>query len=1082
MPEIFPLHLFPEGALASSIITTVWLGIFVVAFFNLRLGWVLSGLVVPGYLVPLLLLKPSAALIVFVEGSLTYLLVWFYSEFLSRHFGWSNFFGRDRFFALVLTSVIVRIVGDGWLLPMLGEYINQRWQLQFDYHNNLHSFGLIIVSLIANNFWKTGFRQGLTPLFVTVGITYLLIRYGLMELTNFSISDIGFLYEDVATSILASPKAYIILLTTAFVASRMNLFYGWDFSGILIPSLIALQWYQPEKVLFSFVEALVVLFLAKLVLLAPFFQRVTIEGARKLLLFFNVSFAYKMVLAYVLLWRWPELKVSDYYGFGYVLPTLMAIKMHDKDIIARLTRATLQTSIVAALVATCIGFLLSLLPDPWGWLVADARKQAVVHPASHAGSLLDYLREDKIFLYRTRTREQVGQPLAGELEAFVSASRWLAGVNRLPSDAELDQVASLLAGANYQLEIKEGRYLLLRENEPRLYRGTFVINPAAHSDLVVEVPAPLDEHGALEAAAWIFRQYDARALVIAGSARRANKDGSADVLLSPNTFFQAFHRVFARNSVLQVRTYTPETARVLAGSRRESGALEIAEPPSAVRVKGVLPEAFSLQALKLAIDHFDIVWQPTPLPNLQRDTTASGFVELLLNRDDVRKVLARGLNAERNTRLELLDRSMEGYLQAWLLADKKRIAPAGSNLYQPPLLEQLLYFDDEVLSPLLAAMQRHYGEAGWTAAGLEELRLINLAAGVVGYELVRYRHQSTGRDYVILAEIEGASARPYWGTYVFRPGVYQPYVIEVPRPLVEVNSFEFAVAQFERLQGFALLIGGAHPEANFDHSADLVKLQNRASVFNLVGQVIQRHSGDQAMLTLQSRVLGSRRESPLPASDLLISFADGQVERDKLSGLGEQLLQSLEASGLSHKFAGGSVDAAGYDAAGVLQAQHLGASRNKEFAIAWVSPLARNEYRQQSEPTPQAMHFAALHIPGQETDLARLLGARPFRPEPIPADLQARIDAYLLRQDIVLLHDALRAYGHFRFERIVDINSRQGYLLISDAQGRWLAVANLSARQNTRLQHVDRRNQDLRRQAGDFIERGSAWLLVERAQ
>jgi len=52
-----------------------------------------------------------------------------------------------------------------------------------------------------------------------------------MEYTNFTISNLSYVYEDIAASMLASPKAYIILITTSFVASRMNLLYGWEFSG-----------------------------------------------------------------------------------------------------------------------------------------------------------------------------------------------------------------------------------------------------------------------------------------------------------------------------------------------------------------------------------------------------------------------------------------------------------------------------------------------------------------------------------------------------------------------------------------------------------------------------------------------------------------------------------------------------------------------------------------------------------------------------------------------------------------------------------------------------------------------------------
>ena len=52
MSGLFPIDVFPHGALANSVTTCVWIGIFVVVFFNLRFGWALSGLVVPGYLAP----------------------------------------------------------------------------------------------------------------------------------------------------------------------------------------------------------------------------------------------------------------------------------------------------------------------------------------------------------------------------------------------------------------------------------------------------------------------------------------------------------------------------------------------------------------------------------------------------------------------------------------------------------------------------------------------------------------------------------------------------------------------------------------------------------------------------------------------------------------------------------------------------------------------------------------------------------------------------------------------------------------------------------------------------------------------
>lgn len=72
------------GSLAASVDAAVWVGVCVVCFFNLRLGWVLSGLVVPGYLVPLLLTRPWSAAAVVVEAVVTYVVVWFFSEGCAR--------------------------------------------------------------------------------------------------------------------------------------------------------------------------------------------------------------------------------------------------------------------------------------------------------------------------------------------------------------------------------------------------------------------------------------------------------------------------------------------------------------------------------------------------------------------------------------------------------------------------------------------------------------------------------------------------------------------------------------------------------------------------------------------------------------------------------------------------------------------------------------------------------------------------------------------------------------------------------------------------------------------------------------
>lgn len=352
------IPLFPEGGLASSVITTVWVGVFVLCFFNLRFGWVLSGLVVPGYLVPLIIVKPLAAAVIVAEAILSFALVWLFSEKLGRG-RWPALFGRDRFMGLILASIAVRLTLDGFVLPDLADWLAGHGYRQLDWQSDLQSFGLVIVSLLANQFWKPGLARGLFAMVVTVGLTWAIVRFGLMEFTNFRISGVSYLYEGLASSILASPKAYIILVLTAMYASHMNVRYGWDFSGILIPALIALQWYQPIKILTSFLEAGVIYGIAVLVLRLPMLANTTIEGGRKLLLFFNISFAYKLLLGHAIVLLGISVKTTDTYGFGYLLATLIAVKAHDKQIFPRLMRTTLQVSLMGAVAGNVFGLIVS---------------------------------------------------------------------------------------------------------------------------------------------------------------------------------------------------------------------------------------------------------------------------------------------------------------------------------------------------------------------------------------------------------------------------------------------------------------------------------------------------------------------------------------------------------------------------------------------------------------------------------------------------------------------------------------------------------------------------------------------------
>jgi hypothetical protein len=1124
--DIFPIPLFPQGSLSSSITTTVWVGIFVVAYFNLRLGWVLSGLVVPGYLVPLFILNPWSAVIIIIEAIITYFVILVISEYLSRLGYWCSVFGRDRFLAIVLASVLVRVILDGWLLEKIGQQVIEfvhnyyGYELVFDYHDKLHSFGLIIVALMANQFWKTGVIRGLIPLFSSLLLTGMIV-FMLMELTNFSISNLNYMYEDLAISILSAPKAYIIVIVTAFIASRMNLHYNWDFNGILIPALLALQWYQPHKILLSFVEAFFILIVAKGILAIPLLKAMSIEGARKLLLFFNIGFFYKMGLGYFLLWFMPTVKVTDYYAFGYLLSTLIAMKMYDKQIAIRMTGGILITSLSGIFVASFLGLFITLLP----WDSPSNQTETVVEEVqmkSEKQTLMVLIHQDKIDLYQGMVSNGYVEPTVEEINHFKKGLKYLLKYQEQKEKALLQQAANYFAQVHYETLLVQERYIYLRESSKKKRgRGFYVLDLEADIDanILVEVPTPLDEWGMMEAGYILFRQMQGNALAIAGSAQNAKRNNTSNMLINQHSFFQTFHRELVRHNVLQVRaTYTKKNQWALSKieSVKEN---QLSDLPSSLWIKGILPPGLELSRLERLIGGYIIEWATPHFRNAQRDFTSTGFTELFLNEEDVFKLLfspiknpivffkkeeenqgrqnQAGLNQEKQNQEEQNQegQNIEGYLQTWLNG-KTQFAPKGSDLYKPPQLEELLFFDKELLTPLLKLIRNQYHTDHWRKAGLEGLQVLAKAANIIGYEIELYQDQQA--NYLILKE--QSEDRRYWGTYVFRLGVGKNYLIQVPRPIYEINSFEYAVTLFARLQAKVLLIAGTHPLTNRDRSSDLVLYRNLRSIFNAVNQVTLRELGedeqkDEAMLVIQIRTMARRHDGLLPEADLLLAFDKGMsseknlcslsktlftfkkgiVPENNLCQLAKNFVHLLNEKHEKIEFVHGKAFTAGYEVGHLPQVLYLPATQNKEFVILWLSPSIHQFYRKQKEANIQGIQFNALNIPTVKKTLHEYIMSRPVgKTEQIAQTFREMLKRYIQKQDILILQDLLNYWPQYRLERFIDINSKQAFLLIFIEKEKISLIANLLPR------HPDSRHQfspiESQKTVARFIENRTAWL------
>ena len=1056
----------------------MWVGVFVATVFNLRFGWVLSALVAPGYLVPLLFLRPWAVVVIIFESLITYFIVRSFSGVLSRSGYAGALFGRDRFFAFIIVSVIVRVVFDGWLLLQLGEHLNDTYGIDFDYQNNLHSFGLIIISLLANLFWKTGVLKGIFPLSINIGVTYAIVRYVLIEYTNFRLSGVGYMYEDIAASILASPKAYIILITVAFLASRMNLHYGWEFHGILIPSLIALQWYQPEKVLITMVEALIILFASRWLLSAPVFKNTTMEGGRLLFLCFTISFIYKIALSYFILWVAPAAKITDYFAFGYLLSTLMAVKMYEKDIAPRLSRSVLQISLIGVAIASVIGYLLTstqqilaleekvLMQGSAG--VAIERREGV--------KLIDLARSTKVKIYKSKVKDITPIPSQRDVDKFNEGVKALAKYVDTKNGSHLITASNMFFAVGYKIIEAEGKYLCLVEEDDWRGWGFYAVNLDKESSMLVQVPAPVAEWGALEGGSWIYKSLNAKALAIAGAARDANTDGSADVLSNPTSFFFAFYRVFGRANTLQVRGDS-DTQKRLQGSKKKL--TDSSGDTNILWVKRTLPLGLDVAQMKGKVDTVDLRWDERADTNIIRQETSQGFAELVLTRDTMRTLLFTPAFDTPDVRKQVLVQRIDGYLQDWLLSGKGRIAKRGSGLYVQPRIEEILFFDELIVTPLISIIQNEFSGDSWSEKGLKELKSISSYAHSVGFELVDYYHESTGQRYIILTEKADAESLRYWGTYIFRLGAATPFIIQAPRPLFEINSFEYAVYLFERLKASAILIGGAHPNANTDLSSDIIQRRNKENIFLMINQALIRESGDKPALVIQCRAFGFRRDRPFPDIDAVVAFDNWAVEKEKMGPLGLELIEAFEEDGMAVRVADGSIETAGYEVGASVMAGYLSAMPNKELALLWISPLARASYRQQTENRMQMIKFHAAGITTDTEEIGEYVEKFKWRKRSskIPDKLISMVDQFIKNKDFILLKSIIANYPEYEFRRLLDINSKQTFM-VGVGNGNQLAfVANLIPRSFGKEVLISHRDQAMAG-AKKFIETRATWLYV----
>jgi gamma-polyglutamate biosynthesis protein CapC len=1049
------LEFLPAGGLASSVITTVWIGVMVVVFFNLRFGTTLSGLVVPGYLVPLFLVNPVSAWVILVESVVTYFGARLLIEHLLTRIGLSEMFGRDRFFMLILFSVLVRVISDGYVLPELSEMLTF-YGAPLELRSGLHSFGLIIIALCANQFWNGGFKIGASSLALYLVCTFLIIRFILIPFTNFNISTLGYMYEDIATSILASPKAYIILITSAFVASRMNLKYGWDFNGILIPSLLALQWYNPEKILTTFIEAFVIYFGAQLVMKAPYIRQMNLEGARQMFVFFNVGFVYKIIIGYAIIWFIPQQKVTDFYGFGYLLGTLIALKMYQKGIAIRITRTTLQTSFFSIVIASFIGFSFTLFAiDSEDDYQVFSASQSIEQSELGLNTFIAKLRSES---YLSESEQQTPPLSPQQVDVFTRLFKALAQVKSVNQDS-VSVLSQLVIAVDYQLTVIEERYVILSDKIPKRGHGIFILDTQAKSQLHVQIPRALEEVAAAGIADIFFNSLDARYMSISAARAARSKEGADNVLLNPQSLLHLFFSQIGLNNTLQVRAYKQESIRKIFGIRNQPGLITLQAPKNTLWVKRSLPKDLSLNKLEQLVGELETHWQAPPdMQNRQRDVSYQGFSEIFINAKGIANTY---IHSVRKNKIEAISayQRIDGYLQAYLHENKLKIAEKGSNAYQPASQYELLYFAEAFLAPVLSIINNASNQNEQQI--LEQISHYSEAATTFGYETIVYKHLTTGDQYLILKESEQLKNKKYWGTFVLKIGNASHYIIEVPRPINEQQSYEFGAMLFERLQARALIISGSHPFANTDGSSILTARMNKHSMFNLFHQVLLKTYRNDYPVAVQIRGFSDINESNQKA--YLTYYKNRKVNIDQHIELTE-LKEAVGLLGFEVDASTGQAPFSPRAAKNNAQSRYTRYVPESQYAEIWLPTMLRKQMKRNTQDSNIGKQLLAYGIETRSMDVQTWLFEQTFNYKQA-SDLgfiQHQLKRYLQSNHIVEIAQILQRHPANSLTAVLDQNT-QHLFLVSMTEGNinWIANLNgLVANENNDTEISLNQNQD----------------------
>lgn len=890
-PGVDLLFAIPRG-LEQSILLAVLIGFLVTFVLVESFGWVFVGVVIPGYLASVLAIQPSAGLAVLLDSVLTYFVAKLFELALGRSGASSEFFGRERFFLLVVASVFVRQHTQTWLWALALEGSSPWLSLPPSFQRGFSSIGIVLVPLMANLLWKLDLRRGAWQMAVTTLVTYAALAWWLLPDTTLSYSAIELSYEDTAIDFVGNAKAYIIFLCTAYIASQLNLYYGWDFNGILVPALLGLLWFHPGKLLATIGEAIVVYLVTLRLPRAPLLRSLTIEGPRRLALVFVTSVLLKWIIGWAVGDGLPMIKLNDFYGFGYLLPALLVVKMTQRKSMRMVLLPSVLASLLGFVSGSLIGFGLSFFDPP-----PTSPKRRPTAPLASTRLLRD---PDGVSALGHLHALERADPSAGAPQTLVYARVWESTARWLerPDAGRFAALRDELEGTPLELVPvgeRDGRAvhaLIERDGDPNLGWETALLVPGAPGPVLM-VPRPVAEAPIAEAASVLCRRMECRALVVAGA------DVERDPWLGLSTSsFDVVRSALEDGPMLELRS-DPQTG-----------------PGPVLHVGAKLPPSIDLRTAWETDIRLD--WSSPPLEASGPPPPLGGT--LRLDPKDIDALL----------RAETPPIHRATSPPRWVMQRERDPLVRTRPPSPPPSALEARFLELELVAPLVdvAAGRRPPAELerlGWRAARL-------------GLELWDVDDCGDGQPCLGLLDPLGGDGLG-WGALLVRRGEVREFAVEVPRPDRAFGTQQLGLELWHQLEGRAIYFGPSSDETH-----DPMALGNIHAPLMPFHQALDRALGDGSTRPLLLVVLGFGVERMIDA-DVVIGLGRPvleewqqplklrwALEQGPLSWVQDPLLS--DGSPMLHALSGQGSPTVEYSL-------ELGAA---DVALLWFSPTVRERF------------------------------------------------------------------------------------------------------------------------------------------